>query len=1493
METILGIDLGTSSIGWALTEPEQKKILANGVHTFPAGIQKDTIGQGTKEISDNMTRREKRQGRRQYFRKKLRKIKLLEILIAYNMCPLPAEVLRQWKNWDKYRKSDGRRFPDTPSFREWLGQNPYELRKRALSEALTRPELGRIFYHLIQRRGFLSNRKGKEDGKIFNGKDRIAGIDETRKKLGNRTLGEYLYEIVPKKGEKYVYRPERARARYTLRDMYIREFETIWNRQAFRLGLDREQVEQKRQFLLKGAPTGNRNRKHIARLQEKYGPEQVQIDERRITVTRIVSLKELLSGKIETDGEDLKFKSNESILFWQRPLRSQKSSLAKCVFEGRRFYDYQRKKWITSGPSPVPVSHPEFEEFRAYQFINNITYGKGEHLNPFQREALFELMCSESKDFNFDKIPKYLKVFEKFNYDDDAKVPVCSTISQLRPLFPQDIWESAREAIWHCFYFYDDDRMLFDKLKKDYRLTAGSIEKIKKIRLAEGYGSVSLKAVRRINPYLRKGYGYSTAVVLGGIRNAFGPRFDYFRWAEDEIEKAVCRILKEKNAEGEAMRKIRNYLATNSYGFATDDRAFEKLYHHSQPVTEKPQQNELLPPENLRNPIVQQALNELKRLINELWKNCRTVYGPSFRFDHIHVEMGRELRSSKAEREKQTRTNRENEKKNEEARQTLREFGLQPSRDNIQKYLLYKEIKEKAGIVCCPYTGKTLNIHDTLGGDGTIQIEHIIPYSISLDDSFANKTLCDAGFNREKGELTPYGFYRKNPSKNRWGVDSWEGVEERAFRLLPYAKAKRFVSQKEFVSDSFIARQLNDTRYISRKAAEYLRTVCNDVKMFPGQLTAELRHLWGLNAVLQSTPQFKLSQLPGEAGKRTACYVLLDERQNVTRVIPKTNEYPNKAADELLLAGKVEHRLFKTKNLPEFPTPLPDGRYWIRLTLSAPLSWHPFFAPKPVSADDRLTLKGKIREGVFTCDQLKQKIAADLPDGSYWISFPVENRTFRANGPGSGKKSNSRQVQLFGTLKEGVFRCGAYRCQTTGADGKYWCTLEVNTEHPEFTQVKNDCPLPAENQIVLTGTVNKDGSFCADEDLHYQQPAFLSPGKYYGVFTITARNEDLIAIDSPVPVPRKGETLVEGTVCTDERTGEIYFDPKKNREDQRHHAIDALVIAFSSFSIFQHLSAYNQQRKNKKRGIAAAGAFALPWEGFVEDVRKSVKNILVSYKQNTRTLCRTSKQIVKDGRTISSNGNAVRGQLHKETVYGLHLAPGSTEKAYHIRKDIRELKTVKQIKKVVDTTIQNLLFNHLQENYRIGRTQDAHVPADAFFKDGAYRIFLPNRRGEPVPVKKVRIKEELGNAVQLKSDVNQHVDPRNNHHVLLYIDRNGEMKEKVVTFWEAVERRNRQQPVYHLPEDGTTVICTLQTNDMFIIGLTPEELETCRRDRCRISRHLYRVQKISSMYYTFRHHLASTVTNEQEEVRIVSFSAWQRMNPVKIHIDILGNPTFY
>lgn len=1520
MTRILGLDLGTNSIGWAVVDKEARKILDVGVRIFPEGVEPKTIGQGDKEQSKNSTRRDKRQMRRQFYRKRLRKIKLLQVLIEHGMCPLTTGELSKWKNWDRTQKAEGRKFPDSEEFIDWIKLNPYELREKALEEELTLQELGRVFYHLIQRRGFLSNRKGKEDSTIFTkGKpdENILPINETKEKIADKSLGSYLNTIAYKDGEPYRTiidengKEIRVRGRYTLRDMYIDEFEKIWSVQKEFLEIENKKVEAKRVRELRGTVTSKRNKKKIDHLKTKFGEANVEIksDDKgkvKVITTEQLSLKEFLAGKIDRikneDGEEkLQFKSNESVLFWQRPLRSQKGLLSNCRFENnlpviKENGDFLLKKngeIQTRSKKPCPISHPEFELFRAYQFINNISYGKNQKLTPEQKSAVLALINKNDKNFDFSKILDNLKLtYEKFNYGDKQKVAGNPSIKALKPLFAEDIWNAHYEEIWHCFYFYEDNDKLFEKLKRDFGFKK-DIDAVKKVRLKEGYSNVSLKAIRNILPFLEKGYQYDRAVLLGGVKNTFGKRWEYFKDFHDNIEKEIVSILREDNKDGEVIEKIKKHLASPvfNYGFEKDDPHFLHLYHHSQEVEKQDGKAKKIPKvENLRNPIVQQGINETRRLVNYLLKKYRKEIDPEFKFDQIKVEMGRDLRNNKDGRQEMSFRIRENEAKNDDARERLAEYGLQPSRENIQKYLMFKEIEDRAGKAQCPYTGKVISVSDLLGRDNVVQIEHIIPFSVSLDDSFGNKTLCEANFNREKSEKTPYQFYKENPDPKLWGVTSWEAVEERAFRLLPYRKAKKFTAKREFEKSDFIQRQLNDSRYIAKKSVELLSHICNDVRVMPGQLTAELRHLWGLNNILQPVQNLDKHSFNVDDKFSIPHYVVTDDNGEVLSIHRKQNERPATGLNEILATGNVNKKKFTSKYFKiDMDTPdLPDGRYWAKLNVGDNVQVIPKFIGRPETDEKSIVFKGNVEKGYFKNDTYG-RMKADIGDGSYWTKFEIMNVKFETPQKDKQPKTKRNQVVLFGNVLNGEFKCFIYQCETNLHDGKYWIILDLNPNNVEFIRSVNPKPEVQENELLITATIDENGVLKADLDKEFQVQTENPIGKYYVVLDIMTHEPELFSIENKPPKLEKGQQLVEGNVWVDKYTGEIKFDPKKNRDDHRHHAIDAITIALTEQGYLQRLSTYNAQRKEKQRQkLDSTEKFPEPWEGFTNDVAKAASGIIISHKKNNKTLTKTKK------------GYGVRGQLHKENVFGKRQAP-KHEKAYHRRKKITEITDNKLVGKIVDDRIKVLIENHLRNNLNIdvNNPKGYSIPKEAFIKEGKWQIFLPNKNGEPVPVKKVRIQEPVTNALQLKTNLNQYVNPRNNHHVLIYNDNDGELKKNVVPFWTVVERKLQGNKIYQLPEDGNTIITVFEINDMYLLGMSNEDFNLNSANQAFLSPRLYKVQKIAGGDYffeiCFRHHLDSRKDKDAkyDYKYIKNFGSgttgWLTHNPIKVKIDLLGN----
>lgn len=238
-----------------------------------------------------------------------------------------------------------------------------------------------------------------------------------------------------------------------------------------------------------------------------------------------------------------------------------------------------------------------------------------------------------------------------------------------------------------------------------------------------------------------------------------------------------------------------------------------------------------MPDQTIKNPVVYHALIELRKVVNGIIRE----YGMP---DVIRVELARDLKAGYEHRQKMTKRMRELEKKNDKAYKALQQapFNVQyPSYNDIIWYNLWEECEK-----LCPYTGKTIPAEAFNSGE--FQIEHILPFSRSLDNSYANKTLCEADFNRKKGNRTPWECVEA-------GLMDEDTMLQR-IRNLPWNKRNKF-TQKEIDEDKFLNRQLNDTRYISREASSYLKHLsCESVEVVKGQTTSLLRHLWGLNSVL-------------------------------------------------------------------------------------------------------------------------------------------------------------------------------------------------------------------------------------------------------------------------------------------------------------------------------------------------------------------------------------------------------------------------------------------------------------------------------------------------------------------------------------------------------------------------------------------------------------------------------------------------------------------
>jgi CRISPR-associated endonuclease Csn1 len=304
---------------------------------------------------------------------------------------------------------------------------------------------------------------------------------------------------------------------------------------------------------------------------------------------------------------------------------------------------------------------------------------------------------------------------------------------------------------------------------------------------------------------------------------------DLFKLASDQPKGYM-------NFSKKAVQKLLPYLEAGDHLPAAIEKAGYKDDGAAELLDRLPLPAEVLP--NLTNPIVRKALYEVRRVVNAIVRE----YGKP---ERIVVELARDTKGSAKERNEQLNENRRRERRREEIREKIISQGLaNPSSTDILK----QELWEECGGTC-PFTGRCIGF-DALFRTGEVQIEHILPYSRSLDDSKANKTLCYADENKRKGNQTPFEVYSRDPSR-------WEELQVRLAKLkMPYTKRRKF-TQKQINLDECISRQLNDTRYISRQVRTYLKCLVEKVDVTRGQVTAELRWRWGLDSILNPDGDFK------------------------------------------------------------------------------------------------------------------------------------------------------------------------------------------------------------------------------------------------------------------------------------------------------------------------------------------------------------------------------------------------------------------------------------------------------------------------------------------------------------------------------------------------------------------------------------------------------------------------------------------------------------
>lgn len=772
---VLSLDIGANSIGWAALSCDETGEAAGfldgqalGAHVFDAGVE-NFFGSGQgKEESRGAVRRAARMMRRQLQRRARRQAKtynilaeagLLSSLNVPNTATTTAEVRREHDAAlaaarDRALKALDLELAaklDTKEAREHL---PYVLRARALDHKLDPFELGRALYHIAQRRGFKSARKGGSGSPDEDTGAIKAAIKATKELVDStgadgkaRTLGELLAKRATS-GMRL--RPHLKDVPRGDRRLYQQEFAAIWAAQA------------------------------------KHHPQLLT-----------EALREKLAGK----------KGDGGAIFYQRPLKLQDELIGVCdIYDGvKRKPSEKRSPWACM----------DAQRFRLLQKVNDLRIVEDETSRPLtaeERKKLIEVLevsrkltLKRAKDGL--SVPGILNLAKKakLNFgrddEDDATdfLPGNRTAADLCAIFGEATWralpaEKQSEIADACWKF-DDAETLANLAVEQWGLSPEQAMRLEEdVSLEDDYCGLSRRALRELLPPMEQGEAYMTAKLA-----VFG-----------------------------------------------DDPA--------------PPIRDLLPPvkehlPTLRNPVVSRALTELRRVVNAVIKR----HGKPFM---VRIELAREMKKSKKQREEILIENKKREKRRRAAAaeivaQAGNILGVR-NPDDVKPWDIERKMLLEECNCICPYTGQSISMQQLFNGE--VDVEHIIPYSRSLDNSFQNKTLCFHSENLNKARRTPYEAYGH--------TDRWLEMCDRVARFRNPEKLTRFglygPALEKFLSE-FTNAQLVNTAYAARLALDYIGTLYGlppgkshiadssgrqKIQICNGRLTSLFRAAWRLNDIL-------------------------------------------------------------------------------------------------------------------------------------------------------------------------------------------------------------------------------------------------------------------------------------------------------------------------------------------------------------------------------------------------------------------------------------------------------------------------------------------------------------------------------------------------------------------------------------------------------------------------------------------------------------------
>lgn len=983
---ILGLDIGSNSIGWALIQldllQKTKRIIATGSRIIPMDQKVlSDFGKGI-TISPTAQRTSYRNARHCRERHLLRRERLHRVLHILGFLPTHYDKQIDFsKRYGKFVDNtepkiayNERKFLFMDSFQEMLAdfkihqpdlfytkkngeesKIPYDwtiyyLRKKALSRKISKEELAWIILNFNQKRGYYQLR-GEEEAENPNKEVAYYSlmVTDVTAEAPNKK-GEIWYSILLENG--WVYRRTskiplddwKGKVRDFIVTTELEEDGSVKRdkdgkeKRSFRApseddwNLLKKKTEQDINTSRKTVgcyiydhilqnPNEKIKGKLVRTIERKYYKEELKaILEKQVALQPELFTDQLfadcireLYSKNEAQQRNLAARDFvhlfvEDIIFYQRSLRRQKSTLANCSLESRSYIDKDSHTRKEAPLKVCPKSNPYYQEFRVLQWLQNLKIYEidtdqevtHEFIKTLEDKQQFFDFLMNQKEIDCEELLKYflnqtypnarekalkseLKKWKdtyRWNYVYDIgeksskKYPMNETRYELKrhlekvANLPDDFLSSEVEyLLWHLIYSVKD-KVAYEKGLKTFaqkhHLDKDSfVESFKKFKpYPSEYGSFSEKAIRKLLPLMRFGSYWDFNHIDKNTQKRIE---DLITGVENEEIRTILREKAEKyQLEKETDFQdlplwLAQYIVYNRHAEASSLEKWTSVNDLETYLNEFKQYS-------LRNPIVEQVVMETLRVVRDIWQQYGQ--GQASFFDEIHIELGRELKKTAKEREKLSKQNQKNEDINLSIKEKLKELEKYNTRaysiTHQEKYKLWLEQKHIS-----PYTGQIISPENLFTDN--YEIEHIIPQSRFFDDSLSNKVVCESIVNKAPYKDRQLGL---EFIKNQGGRIVKElSTENKTIKIFTEEQYRTFIKEHysnnpektkklllEEIPEKMVARQMNDTCYISKFISEILSKIVRsdeqdegvhskNVILCTGKITSALKQDWGVNDV--------------------------------------------------------------------------------------------------------------------------------------------------------------------------------------------------------------------------------------------------------------------------------------------------------------------------------------------------------------------------------------------------------------------------------------------------------------------------------------------------------------------------------------------------------------------------------------------------------------------------------------------------------------------